>query len=182
VRGVEWNPQRLGQAQRTAQAARSHRGLHRSGGRSAPTVGPGPLAAKARRSRIWDAKTGEEEHVLTRAHGDVFSLVFSGDGQWLATAGEDTTIRIWDAKSWELRADAARSHRRCQHSGVQPRQPALGSGSRDRTMKIWNTTRWEETTARLEWLSQIISDSRRDAALRRYQRRAGAGAQPAERG
>ncbi|PYI82053.1 MAG: hypothetical protein DME26_18750 [Verrucomicrobia bacterium] len=82
-------------------------------------------------------------HTLRAHTGDVFSLAFSGDGQWLATAGEDTTIRIWNAKSWELRCTLR------GHTGVvntlafSPDSRHLASGSRDHTMKVWDTARWD---------------------------------------
>jgi WD domain, G-beta repeat/KAP family P-loop domain len=51
-----------------------------------------------RTARIWDARTGQQQHQLTGHTGSVRSVAYAPDGATLATAG-DTTIRIWNPRN-----------------------------------------------------------------------------------
>ncbi|MCQ2821527.1 MAG: WD40 repeat domain-containing protein, partial [archaeon] len=49
--------------------------------------------------KIWDTEKGENKGELLGHIGDVNSLVWSHDGSYFASSGEDKTIRFWDLKS-----------------------------------------------------------------------------------
>jgi len=50
--------------------------------------------------KIWDAPTGKQLLKIEEAHrGYVGRLVFSPDGQRLASAGTDYMIKIWDVRT-----------------------------------------------------------------------------------
>jgi WD40 repeat protein len=47
----------------------------------------------------WDARTGQVVELLYDRHAaTVFAAVYSPDGQWIASTGEDRTIRVWRAR------------------------------------------------------------------------------------
>jgi len=47
--------------------------------------------------RVWDVQTGEEAWHIDNAHTDqIWSLMFSADDKWLASASFDKTAKIWD--------------------------------------------------------------------------------------
>jgi WD40 repeat protein len=57
------------------------------------------VTASAETVRQWDARTGHPVELPYDRHtAIVFSAVYSPDGQWIASTGEDRTIRVWQAR------------------------------------------------------------------------------------
>ncbi|UKZ71431.1 uncharacterized protein TrAtP1_012386 [Trichoderma atroviride] len=73
------------------------------------------------------------------AHSDgINSVVFSSDGQRLASGSSDKTIRIWDATSGVC-LQALKSHKNWIISVIfSPDGQLLASGSSDNTIKLWD--------------------------------------------
>ena len=62
-----------------------------------------PLASGSydRTIRLWDVHTGEHKKILTGHTDNIYSVVFSPDGQILASGSEDGTVRLWDTHTGE---------------------------------------------------------------------------------
>jgi WD40 repeat protein len=53
---------------------------------------------------LFDVESGAEGRTLDRHAGAITTVIFSGDGQEIFTAGIDASFRIWSASTGELRA------------------------------------------------------------------------------
>lgn len=47
--------------------------------------------------QVWDAVTGEQALALSGHTDSIFGIMFSPDGERLATASRDGTAKVWDA-------------------------------------------------------------------------------------
>ena len=90
-------------------------------------------------AHLWSLPSLREE-VPPLEHGDgVASAVFSPDGQWVATGGEDNVLRLWRAN------DGAASGRALRHEGIvlalrfHPSGDWLAAGGNDGRVRIWST-------------------------------------------
>ncbi|GBG35259.1 Guanine nucleotide-binding protein subunit beta-like protein, partial [Hondaea fermentalgiana] len=98
--------------------------------------------------RIWNATSGEEQHVLKGYIDEVYSVDFAEvnsvaiQGDTIVSGSSDKTVRIWDATSGE------EQHVLKRHSGtvssVAIQGDTIVSGSDDKTVRIWNATSGEE--------------------------------------
>lgn len=52
--------------------------------------------------QLWDTKTGSPKNRLTHHGSEVKSIVFSPDGEIIATAAEDGTVLLWNLTSHDL--------------------------------------------------------------------------------
>ena len=58
--------------------------------------------------RIWDARTGQQQHEFAGHTGWVLAVAYAPDGATLATGGDDRTVRIWDARTGQQQQLAGR--------------------------------------------------------------------------
>lgn len=113
------------------------------GGASRVVYSPdGTLLAVASNIGIWlyDAQTGEERNLLTRHKESVINILFSSDGQMLASGYVDTPIRLWDVNTGRI-LRTFRGHTRDVECVVfSPDGLTLASGSSDGTVLLWDLT------------------------------------------
>src|SRR5439155_20537931 len=79
------------------------------------------------------------EGILPLDHGAaVHSAVFSSDGRWIASGGQDGNIKLWDARTGRviLSFQAHQNHVRCV--AFSPDGRFLASASWDKTVKVWS--------------------------------------------
>ncbi|KAL2890721.1 Vegetative incompatibility protein HET-E-1 [Ceratocystis lukuohia] len=70
----------------------------------------------------------------------VSSVVFSNDGQRLASGSYDSTVKIWDATSGACLQTLEGHHSSVESVVFSNDGQRLASGSRDKTVKIWDAT------------------------------------------
>ena len=75
--------------------------------------------------KVWDAATGHESLTLKGHTNTVYSVVFSPDGQRLASASEDRTVKVWDAATGQ-ESRTLKGHTGQVYSDVSDRTSALG--------------------------------------------------------
>jgi WD40 repeat protein len=97
---------------------------------------------------IRDVETGVERLTLWGKHsGEVYAVAFSpiDDGQWIATAGEDSAVKIWDSHTGKL-IHSFRGHTGLVSSlAFSLDGQRLVSGSRDTTVKVWDLTQLSDS-------------------------------------
>lgn len=88
--------------------------------------------------RLWDARTGEELHLL-KGHSDcVHSVCFSPDGHRIMTGSGDKTLRIWDVQTGTELLCITGHSARVTGTAFSPDGRRAASGSWDNTVRVWD--------------------------------------------
>jgi len=90
------------------------------------------------KARVWDADRGVCLHVLRGHIGDVRSVVYSPQGDMIATSGSDRTIRVWDAATGVCQQTLTGHSNDITSITFSPKENRVASSSRDTTVRLWD--------------------------------------------
>ncbi|KKF94022.1 Vegetative incompatibility protein HET-E-1 [Ceratocystis platani] len=91
-------------------------------------------------ARIWDATLGTSLQTPKGHDETVTSVVFSNDGQRLASLSDHGTVKIWDVTSGAHLHTLEGHYRVVNSAAFSNDGQRLASGSWDNTVKIWDVT------------------------------------------
>jgi WD40 repeat protein len=90
---------------------------------------------------VWDADTGQPLGAPLSGHTrSVNSVVFSPDGHYLVTGGEDGAVQVWDAQTAALVREIGLGNSRVDFSSDGERLLTTDGG-----LALWSVDGWEKT-------------------------------------
>jgi WD40 repeat protein len=87
---------------------------------------------------LWDMETYQEQVILHRDEGIIYSLAFNPDGTTLASASQDGKVHLWDVTTQELAATIRIPQNRIWSVAFSPDGMLLATGSDDGLIRLWN--------------------------------------------
>lgn len=115
----------------------------------------------------WRRLVRSGHFTLTGHTGAIWTVAYSPDGKWLASAGDDRTIKFWDVATRRQVVSLNGHTQGVTCLAFSPDGQRLATGSYDATIKIWNLLNWRAdhgaptvlATARLKHLVHSIAFS-----------------------
>jgi eukaryotic-like serine/threonine-protein kinase len=92
---------------------------------------------------IWDALTGENQHIYRDIADSVLFAGWSADSRYVATVGSDTQVRIWDFMTNRLVSvytGQAGTAITAFAWSLSPDEPLLATAASDGTIHVWDAT------------------------------------------
>jgi len=108
--------------------------------------------------RIWDARTGQQQHQLTGHASWVRSVAYAPGGATLATGGDDGTVRIWDARTGQQQHQLTGHTDAVLAVAYAPDGATLATGGNDGTVRIWDARTGQQQhqlTGRAGWVFAV---------------------------
>ncbi len=99
----------------------------------------------------------QEPLTLTGHTAAVWSVAFSPNGKWLASASRDQTVKVWDVTSGQVKLTLEGHTDPVLSMAFSPDGKRLASASGDRTVKVWDATNGQETLTLKGHISRVAS-------------------------
>ncbi len=90
-------------------------------------------------ARVWDVATGQAMSGELKHVGGVNQAIFSPDGRWIATAGEDGFARLWDAGTRQATSVVLPHDRAVLAVTFSPDSKFVATASADHSARIWDS-------------------------------------------
>lgn len=104
------------------------------------------LAVKSERGQeftLWDVETKTAIKTFPGHSTGTRNVIFSPDGQMLASIGRNATIKLWNLQTGD-EIQTLRAYSSVDALTFHPFEPILTSGSRDGIIKLWDLNTMEE--------------------------------------
>ena len=89
--------------------------------------------------RIYDARTYQIKHLLNGHTNSVFTLKYTPDGRFLASAGRDAHLRFWDVhENYQLTQSIVAHMYAINHLDFSADGRFFATGSMDKAVKVWD--------------------------------------------
>ena len=87
---------------------------------------------------LWDVMLGQPHPPIVHIEDRTLSVVFSSDGQTLASGSDDKKIRLWDVASRHPKTVLTGHSDTVRSVVFSPDGQTLASGSHDKTVRLWD--------------------------------------------
>ncbi|MBN2444291.1 MAG: WD40 repeat domain-containing protein [Spirochaetales bacterium] len=88
--------------------------------------------------KIWDLKQGNIMYSLGGYKGVVYSLTFDPQGEYLASASQDSSVKVWDVKTGTLVHDLKGHEGPVYSVAIDRTSEMIASGGKDKKIRLWN--------------------------------------------
>jgi len=107
--------------------------------------------------RLWDFQEGQLLPPLDFHTANVTDLVFSPDGEWLASCSQYGEVALWEAGSWELADSFSTYERGASALAFSPDGTLLAVGGQRNQLGVWRLSDFERVNY-YEWSDPHIVD------------------------
>jgi WD40 repeat protein/serine/threonine protein kinase/Flp pilus assembly protein TadD len=114
------------------------------------------VTASGKAARVWDVGTGKPFPGELRHNGTVSVALFSPDGKWIATGGDDSIVHLWNSADRKPSPIVLSHDRAVLCLAFSPDSKYLASGSADYTAQVWNVADGTPVGRRVRHRDRVI--------------------------